>query len=365
MKSLSSLPIAAIGVSLVTASIADQTCNPPDTGFLCGLKNTEDMVRLPHTPWVIATQINLDPSTSPPSHFGPGSLEAIRIDTHGVRRLFPAPGSTAVWDRETYPDCPAPPQPLSPVGLNAKPIGRGKFRLYVDNHGERESVEIIDVTMRGEAFQATWRGCVKVPKELKVWPNGVAPLPEDGIALSGNNVAVWYPHRGWERVPQFQAPGPGETTNGVSYANGYANGIEASHDGHWLLVADSGKKMIVRIPVAGSSKAHDIGLNFLPDNVRWGEDGNLYVTGPYIPQGVSASQVRECALAPVCSLGFAIAKIDPTEWTVGEVFRSGDQGIKGLFGDSSTALQIGDQLWTGTARGDRVAIIPVPQPGHK
>src|SRR5262245_22988114 len=76
--------------------------------FVYGVQNAEDLVRLGTTPWVITSHLNFN--FFPPYEIGLGPLEAVRIDTHEVHRLYPTAESAVDWDRRTYPDCREPPQ---------------------------------------------------------------------------------------------------------------------------------------------------------------------------------------------------------------------------------------------------------------
>jgi Protein of unknown function (DUF3604) len=324
-----SLLILAFHVSSAPASTA---CDPADRAFVCGLRNPEDLVRLTGTPWIVASHINFE--FTPPFKASLGPLEAVRIDTHEVRRLYPTPQSAVDWDRKTYPDCSTPPEPFSSHGLNIQSLGGKKFRLYVANHGGRQSVEIIDVAVRGARLLTKWRGCILAP--ATIFPNGVVPLPGGGVALSGFGVASWRPGRGWSAVRDIKG----------------SNGVEISRDGQWLLVADTMEKSIHRIPVSGVGEDKVLKVDFLADNLRWGEDGHLYAAGASFPEGF---QFGECLSADICDVGFVVAQIDPNTLTAKEVVRS--EGIKGKFGTATTALQVGQYLWIGSARGDRAAIL--------
>ncbi|MBI4164534.1 MAG: hypothetical protein HY508_02240 [Acidobacteria bacterium] len=317
-------------------------CDPSDPAFVCGLNHTEDLVRLGETPWVVASQMTVEYDT-PPRISGLGPLQAIRIDTREVRRLYPTSESAVDWDRKTYPECPAPPESISSHGLNVRPLGGKKFRLYAVNHGGRESVEIIDVAIHGEQLLTTWRGCIRAPEEGPpegIWPNSVAPLPGNGVVLSGFHVALWRPGRGWAKPHQLKV--------------GVSNGVEVSRDGRSIFIADTPGRSVIRIPVSGEGEQAALKLNFLPDNLRWGEDGYLYVAGPYWPEGFP---VEECFKTPICSVGFAVAQVDPNTFTAKEIFRSDRDGIKREFGAATGALKVGDHFWIGTSRGDRVAIL--------
>jgi hypothetical protein len=318
---------------------AGSACDPSDPLFVCGVERAEDLVRLGQTPWVIASDMTISYGTR--SHVsGLGPLRAIRIDTRKIRKLYPTAGSAVRWDRASYPNCPAPPKSLSSHGLNVQMLSDDRFRLYVVNHGERESIEIIDVAVRGGELQATWRGCILAPSfggPQGVWPNSVTPLANGAVALSGFHVAIWRPGRGWKQLdgPEF----------------GVANGIEASRDGRWLFVADTTRRRVIRISASSGAESGAMKLDCFPDNLRWGDDGHLYVTGPLA--------LTESPGNPGAMDAFAIAQIDPGAFTAKEIFRSGPRGIGGAFGNPTVALKVGSHIWVGSAHRDRVAILPL------
>jgi hypothetical protein len=325
--------------------------------FVCGPTNPEDIVRLPGTPWIVASHWNMDVNSGfPPTRYGFGPLDAIQMETHEVRRLYPSSDSAVDWDRSTYPDCPEPPKSLSSHGLNVRALGNNRFRLYVANHGGRHSVEVIDVAVEGRKLRATWRGCaVASLEQLSVWPNGVAPLPQDGFILSGFNVATWRPGRGWEKFTSYQGTQPGEKLVQGPGTGGMANGVEASRDGKWVFIADTLRHSIFRAPLDGG-KPTVVELSFGPDNLKWGEDGQLYAAGAEFPKFETVADYLNMYHQPVCVTGIIAASIDPETLSVKEVVNNKD-GFNGRFGATSTALQVGDQLWFGSAISDRVAIL--------
>src|SRR5262249_15200088 len=116
---------------------------------------------------------------------------------------------------------------------------------------------------------------------------------------------------------------------------------------------------IVRVPARGPGAQTSVKLEFLPDNLRWGEDGRLYVAGPFWPEGFA---VEECFKSPDCAIGSRVVQFDPDTLTAHEVFRS--EVIAGLHGGATTALQVGHSLWIGSALGDRVAIVGLNPTGR-
>jgi hypothetical protein len=83
------------------------------------------------------------------------------------------------------------------------------------------------------------------------------------------------------------------------------------------------------------------------DNVRWAPDGTLIATGqrPAAQQGQRGSSHS--------------ARIDPKTLKVEELLNRPDDDA---FASATVAVQIGQELWIGSVRGDRVAILPV-RPG--
>jgi hypothetical protein len=50
-------------------------------------------------------------------------------------------------------------------------------------------------------------------------------------------------------------------------------------------------------------------------------------------------------------------KIDPSTLAVTDVLNRPDDAT---FAGNTTAIEVGDKLWLGSYRGDRIAIIPAP-----
>src|SRR5262249_14492608 len=118
-------------------------------------------------------------------------------------------------------------------GINVRLGNDGLHTLYVIHHGFRETIEVFEIDARRLIPSLTWVGCIPAPAGVSL--NGVAPLPDGGLAptrtfrhgitdapaaLAGKDtgeVHEWQPARGWTIVPGSEGPGP--------------NGIEASRDG--------------------------------------------------------------------------------------------------------------------------------------
>lgn len=336
----------------LSADARNFNCDASDPMFVCGLQHPEDLVHLLGTPWVIATSINFKMG-NPPYDIGPGPLSAVHLHTHIVQRLYPSSDSRVDWDSKTYPDCAAPPPLFSSHGLNFRRLGEGRYRLYVANHGSRESVEIIDVAVLGAQLQATWRGCILVSvKDLGIWPNALAPLSGGGLVLAGYNIAVWLPGRGWQKFQAYKGMTPG-----AQDGDGFANGVEVSPDEKFIFVADTLRNQVIRFSLDGRER-ESVNLTFTPDNLRWGENGLLYVTGPIWPKWKHAGDDDKCFQEPICVTGIGVASIDPRTFALKDVVHN-KEGVRDKFGAPTTALQVGKNLWIGTSRGNRVLIVPI------
>lgn len=317
--------------------VGNDACAPvADMVFICGIHNPEDLDRLGKTKWVVVSSFQL------PQERGtlPGSLYCVDIETHKVVPLFPSKAASIDWDRIRFPDCPAPPELFSSHGLDVLEMGNGVFRIFAVNHGNRESVEIIDVKTVGDTEPvATWRGGVPTPDPIV--PNGVVGLPDGGLAASGGGVAVWRPGKGWH-----------------VYENvlDRTNGINVSPDGKYLYVNSAEAGTVNRFPIDGKMSDHEVLFDgdFHADNIRWGEDGFLYNAGP----SEKEQTVGDCINGPECRLGWGVSRIDPT--TGKSELLMERSSIPGIFGGATTALVVDDTLWLGTFHGDRIAIVEKP-----
>ncbi len=324
MRAVLMLGALALGISCAIAP-AHAACDPKNPSFVCGLKYPEDLVHLRGSQWVVAS--SADKETKPP-------LMAIRTDTREVTPLFPIPANAADWDSKTYPDCKEPPKAVSSIGLNVKQLGKDKYRLFVVNRGDRFGVEIVDIAVSGKELKATWRGCVVAPEGTPP-PNAVAPLDDGGILLSGMGLQSWRPGKGWAKVGDVKG----------------SNGVDTSADGKTIYVNDVMARTLSKLDVDGKVLASTPKLDFNPDNLRWGDDGALYIAGAS-PTGTE--WVAGCMKGTMCDVSFIGARVDPATLALTEIVRS--EGFKGAFGAGTTALKIGDQIWFGSFRGDRAYI---------
>ena len=334
--------LAALGTFPHTG--AAQSC-PGREGlqFICGPQGSEDLVPLPHTPWLIASGLNL----GKPAHL-------YWIDTQAKRALPaypPAPGELMPPSRAVSSSTPLCPQPPDPSRMSTDGLGlrRGPDRihmLYAANHGDRNAIEFFEVDTRGARPSIQWVGCAPLPP--RTLPNAVVPLPGEGLLVT----SFYDPTdpRSWERMARGEPTGrilewhaqsgfrelPGSAVSG-------ANGIELSEDGRLVyLSAWSGRELLI-LPRAGG-KAEHIPLDFMPDNIHRLEDGALLVGG----QRTEVARIEHCGAGP-CPQPWVLVRVDPRTHRIEPLLsRSGTPEVNYACG----GVFVAGELYF-TARGSR------------
>lgn len=313
--------------------------------FVCGLKDPEDLILIPRTDWIIGSQWIMNPAQAP------GGLYLIDRKTHAAT-ILPLPAGKP---RKPFTDCAGPPNPamLSTHGLNISANGRGKFIVYAVDHGGHEGIQVFDVTVpRAGPPAFAWAGCITSPGSTVL--NAVAPISRGRLIATEfykpplslqdaqrgtmtGAVWMWTPGKGFEKLP------------GTELAGG--NGVEVTPDGKYVFAAEWGVSKIRRYGIADSAKdPWTMALPFRIDNVRWAPDGNLLMAGP----GAAAN----CAPGARCPMLPMVAELDPKTLTMTMVKQGPAEPTMGAI---STALVVGDELWTGSYGGDRVAYQPLPK----
>jgi sugar lactone lactonase YvrE len=130
-----------------------------------------------------------------------------------------------------------------------------------------------------------------------------------------------------------------------------ANGIALSDDERYMYVAAIGGAELVRFDRRATPVTKEnVALPIRPDNVRWGDDGKLYTAGG------DREAPASCAMPPYRP-GWSVVAVDPSTLAVERV--TGAPAGVALSG-VSVALPVGDEIWIGTFRGNRVGILPRP-----
>lgn len=346
----------AAGLLLTTAGLspaahaAAQACAPDEgMNFVCGPDNAEDLLRVPGTPWIIASGMSGE-NTS-------GHLYVVDPAKSGFDEVFPGKSPKLRWDRNAFPDCPGDlnPDQFSAHGLSLHPLRGTTHRLYVTSHGEREAVEVFELTAAGRKPEATWVGCVPIPEHNDI--NSVAALSDGGFIttrISGTGpeqsgdifagelsgfLYEWHPGGALQRVPRTEMSGP--------------NGILVADDGTRVYVASWGRSEVARfLRGRDGGLRHDrtMSLSFRPDNLRWTPEGTILAAG----HRLSASQ--DCG-QPLCFDAWEVAEIEPEAMTSNSLLiREPSPGFLG----ATVAIREANGLWLGTFHGDRIVHVPAP-----
>ncbi len=316
-------------------------CTPNE--FVCGQEAPEDLVVLPGSEWVIASDYG-----------GNGGIRLISTRDRTTTMAYPTSTSKEKLDAKTYDSCPAVPDAAQKArfrthGLALRPGKNSVHTLYAVHHGTRESIEVFEVDAKGKTPLFTWIGCAVAPEPIGL--NSVVPLPEGGFAATNflvrsgdaaartkmmageKNGEIWEWHTGksWKIIPGSEAAG--------------ANGVEVSKDGKTLYVAAWGSQSFFRLSRGQTPpKRDDIPLGFRVDNIRWAADGSLLATG----QGGTAPGPQTTN----------IVRVDPKTLKVQELIRKPNNDA---FGSGTVAVEVGKELWVGSFRGDRLARYPAPK----
>ncbi len=356
MQSIVKWVVALLGLVLLVGwlptSVAADDCAPSgDLGFVCGLVNPEDLVRVPDTRWIISSGMGAG-----------GALYLVDAEAKSWVELYPGDAPEARQDMGLYGACPGSPDPNQFVshGLNVLRGADGHSTLYVVGHGGREAIEVFDVDASGDRPALTWIGCVMMP---------------DGMAA--NSVASWRDGSLLATIPLFAgvpisdalagkatgavfrwSPGDDGFTQVVGTEMPYANGIEVSADGREFFVASSGWFNVTAFSNTNPARVlrRSETLDFLPDNLHMSDDGELLTAGLNIddPACGRVSQSEEFDLGEFasCPRSFTAWAIDPQTMEGRALLRA---PANEHFSNVTMALPLGDRLWIGTFAGDRIA----------
>lgn len=328
--------LASLGSTPSLAQPSATDCSAvDDMRFVCGQEAPEDLVVLPGEQWVVASAMA-----------GGGGVRLVRVADGTSFTAYPAETAEERLDAETYPDCPGPPRgEFTTHGLSVLPGEGSVHRLFAVGHGDRESIEIFEVDAAADTPRVAWIGCVIAPDPIGL--NSVRGLDDGGFVTTnflprGTERAAmmrmmqgetngelweWHTESGWQKVPGSDASG--------------ANGVELSDDGRTIYMAAWGSQSFARISRGAADVVRDeIPLGFRVDNIRWARDGSLLAVGQGTGENAQLWQV---------------VKIDPETLDVREVTSRPNNSA---FASGTVAVEVGEDLWIGSFRGDRIAIVP-------
>jgi hypothetical protein len=312
-------------------------CTPAgDLHFVCNLISVEDFLPVAGGRWLVG------------GSFQEHGVGLYLVDTR-AKTAKPVTLSLAAKPDPLYAGsgCSAPDlKALETHGLDVQSTN-GHITVFAINHGGRESVEIF--RLHPAAGTAEWIGCAIPPEGVN--GNSIAAMAHGAFAItkfmdsrdkqgfqhimSGQvtgAVYLWTPDHGFNEVPGTQLSGD--------------NGLLASPDGRWLYINAYGSREVFRLPLSGNGERQHVKVDFCPDNLRWAPDGSIFVTGQFI-DAKSMNGLH----------GWATVRLDPKTMTTTPVVK--EPGYK-VFDNATSAVQVGQTLWFGTFRGDRMAYMPMP-----
>jgi hypothetical protein len=349
MKRLIGLLALLLGLGLASAAAAAPSCAPEGkVAYLCGLMNVEDMVLAPDGRQILAS--GMTSPTVPVGH-----LYVIDAKARTFRAVRPFVGAPAL---AAYRDCPGPPDlaRFAPHGLGIRRDSTDSSTVYVVNHGGRQAIEVFRWSTGEDHAGLRWIGCAVLPDNGS--GNGVAPLPDGGFVASkfedaGDSgafgkmadkaptgaVYAWAPGKGWRKLAHSEMSG--------------ANGVEVTPDGRYILVNAWPEQKVYRFRVGSEEPPVSVDVPFLPDNLRGLPDGHVLVAGQ---DGDIKRLLAPCG-KPRCVAGWWVAHLNPETMKVRVLLH---MPATDEYGDATSALRVGDELWIGTYWGDRVAIVPKP-----
>lgn len=300
------------------------------TDFITGIQRPEDLVNIPGTDWIIISSMAMSAGET-------GRLLAVSTAAGNMspRVLYPADTSSG--------------EKIFPHGISLLKIDSTHYRLYVINHGEKETIEVFTIAITGDGPAASRSNSIATPPGI--YANGIVALKDGSIfvtsmyTLSTDFLPLftagtptgqfwkWHPQNGWSADKQALCG---------------ANGIAVSPDNQFLFVAEWAVKKIWRIPLNGHGKRTSVSFDFLPDNLRWTDKGSLLITG----QKATPENVFRCitddAGRPV---RYCTAELYPATLQYRVIIQGGDKTFDG----GTVAIRLKNNYYIGSALVNSIA----------
>jgi len=285
-RKLNMMPKLVILISYIlmvsgNAAIADDSQNSGDLKIIKGPQNTEDILPIGDTQWLVTSGMNGQVSNSDIN----GHIYLVNRKEKTFEEFFPGENPTFDHDKKMFSDCPRPinPENFSSHGLALKELSPGQYRLYMTSHGEREAIEVFNINTGGAKLAISWTGCVPLPEDIMA--NSVAILSDGGFVTTKfhdptvpNSMMSIVQGKLTGGVHEWHPGGSVKAIEGTELSG--ANGIDVSQDDKWVYVAAFGSREIARFDRTKSPVAMEkVPISITPDNIHWGDDGLLYTAG--------------------------------------------------------------------------------------
>ncbi|WP_123028386.1 SMP-30/gluconolactonase/LRE family protein [Mycolicibacterium stellerae] len=322
-------------------------------GYIAGPVNAEDLAMAPGGEWVLTSGM-----TGPTAPLG--RLYAVSVADGACNEIFPYRATSAL-DTQRFLDQPAlNPLKFRPHGIDVKLLPDGRTELYAVNHGGHESVEVFEIDLDAPRPSLKWIGAVRLPGNTA--GNDVAAV-DDGFVVSTTGdpegrrevsveqaiagadtggVLEWSPGRGWVTLPGTQI--------------NTANGVAVSADGQCLYIGGWNSRCLKKVRRGGASAdPSTVNVSIMVDNLTWSASGRLLAAGTY---GTSMQEFLDGHFGQNPRLGIPsrVIAVDPETLATEELIDYGPD----TFGAATTALQVGREIWVGTARDQGLARFRFP-----
>ncbi|GAA0334387.1 hypothetical protein GCM10009087_50850 [Sphingomonas oligophenolica] len=315
--------------------------------LLPGFTQPEDMEFLPGTGLIIVSNMWSATLTRP------AGLSLFDPKTNAVSWLPITNEYEKGWGAA---DCTTPLPRIGPHGIHLKKRRDGRLELFVVNHADRESIEMLEIKVDAPGPRAIWRGCTVMPNpEGTRGFNDVAGLRDGGFIATvpivpaiykanGNDprngkdsgyIVEWHPGGTVVELPDSHAPFP--------------NGVQLSDDEKTLYFNAWTALEVRRYDRAAGRVTGHLTLDFMPDNLALRPDGKILAAG--ITDIVGFSTDPSCPkFDGICAKPFGVAVIDPRKWTATDIYHAG----AAVLANASIALQQGKTLYIGAFRGEHL-----------
>lgn len=315
-----------------------------------GAERPEDVARIPDTRWLVF------------SGFSSGAgLKLVDSAARTMRTWYSGGPGELQPDRSAFPRCPSPPlvESFNAQGISLRTIAPGKHRLYVVNHGGRESIEVFAIDSAEDMPTLSWIGCVPMPNGIAA--NSVASYSDGTILASvlthpGTTITDFV--RGGITGGVYEwRPGAAsfELLKGTELPGN--NGLETFPDDRGFYVIAFGWRSVVAYSRADTTKPlwQAQAPGFMPDNIHW-SDGRLVLAGMQFDEPACGG-LRKIVAGKAddmrCHRGYTVAELDP-EALEFNVLAYGQPDP--LFNGVSAALVVGSDLWLASYQADRIAV---------
>ena len=322
-------------------------CEPDyPLSVVCVVNNPEDLAVTPDNNFLIVSEFG---GIEPLEEMIPGKLSLLDLITEESLPLDIS-YSTNTWGdglciRKSG-------DLIGPHGIDLVQRDEDLYQLAVVNHIEYESVEMYELLRKGSQWALNWRGCVKAP--IKSYLNDVS-LKSDGsffvshmydrevsitTFLAGalfkydtGYVLQWNNKEGFSKVVGSEGAMP--------------NGIAFDQSKNLLYINDN---LGDKVRVLDLTQNKEISRTFLnsPDNLIL-KNNSLWVT----TLDHEILDTLRCSGMKVCTLPFSIYELNPISLEEKNRFSF----KKTIFGLPTVALPIGNKIWIGSFRSDRVAYL--------